>query len=125
MRKRHKLLWRPRYILLAVSLIYAGFLILLGIDVFSTEPITLAQISAFVIHSIPGLLVALSAMIGLHRPLWGAFGYAGITIAFWLFFHTGRDIIAILVVHGFPITLTFLYGLRWVRSRKSREDTDA
>jgi hypothetical protein len=125
MDKRQKFLfWDPARPLLILSLIYASLLVLLGVDVFSSEIITLSQIAAFVIHSIPSLLVALSAIIGYRRPLWGTFGYAGITIFFWLFFRQGNDIIAHLVVLGIPIMFTILYGLRWFRVRKNCEDSD-
>jgi predicted membrane-bound spermidine synthase len=125
MDKRQKFLnWDPALFLLILSLIYASLLVLLGVDVFSSETITLSQIAAFVIHSLPGLLVALSAIIGYRRPLWGTFGYAGITILFWLVFRQGNDVIAHLVVLGIPIIFTILYGLRWFLVRKNCEDSD-
>lgn len=105
-----------------IAIAYALVLFILALDSFGSETVTLRDVLGFGIHSIPSLIVLIVALVGWKNPFWGGLGFIAVTIAFFLFFGMGDDIISCSIITGIPLALAIIHMLVWFASRKNMKE---
>ncbi|MDD2215266.1 MAG: hypothetical protein PHE41_01640 [Eubacteriales bacterium] len=111
---KSKFIWIPRIL----AIIFILFITLFSLDVFSMEGSIFLKIGAFLIHSIPSLVLAIILIISWKRPRLGGFIFIIIGIAFTIFFKTYYRLDIFLLISFPPMLVGILFFIADFLQRK-------
>ena len=97
----NKLLWIPRIL----TILFALFLSLFSLDVFSMEGSFLQKVGGLVIHNIPSFLLIIVLIVSWKRPLVGGIAFLIFSILFTIYFETYSMLASFLSI-SLPLVIT-------------------
>ncbi|MBD3385561.1 hypothetical protein GF407_11625 [candidate division KSB1 bacterium] len=113
-RQNRILFWLPRLL----TLLFAIFISLFALDVFSKESTFWEAVVGFIIHLIPTFVILLILYLAWRREWVGSVFFALLGIFYIIMTKLGMDILAYIFISGslFVIALLFLWA--WLNKRK-------
>lgn len=106
------IVWVPRVLVI----LFAGFLSLFALDVFS-EGYGLGElVVAFFMHMVPVWVLLLALGVAWKKPVWGGVVYVGLGLVSIMAFNTYRHPLSLLLISGSPVVIGGLFV--WVGNQK-------
>ena len=115
------LIWLPRIL----SILFALFISLFALDVFSEGNSLLKSILAFTIHLIPTYLIVLTLVISWKRELIGAVIYIILGLAYIIMAWGKFPLSAYLLIAGPLFVISILFGINWVIKGEHKMNKEA
>ncbi len=117
-----KLILLPR----TVGLIYLLFLMLFSFDVFEGTAVTVNEILAFLLHSLPSLILFAILIATWRRPFWAGVLFFIFTAAITVLFHTytGTDRLTLITLPPLLVSVLFFAAYQHTKKISKKEEAE-
>jgi len=99
------LYWAPRILLI----LFIGFFLLMGLDVFSMPGTLLEKCVGYLMHSLPALFLLIPLVLSKKKVISAGVFCIVLALFGFFFFHTYRNLVVYLLVTVLPLVAGFMF----------------